>query len=76
MKTTKLRIEMKRYIITCMAALMGVLCLHAESISVEDVVMNQGETATVAISLTNSHTDLVSFQMDLYLPEGITINKS
>ena len=76
MKTIKVRTEMKRYIITCMAALMGVLYSQAESISVGDVFMNQGETTTVAISLTNSHTDLVSFQMDLYLPDGITINRS
>ena len=76
MKTIKMRTEMKKYIITCMAALMGVLGSQAESISVGEAVMNQGETTTVAINLTNSHTDLVSFQMDLYLPDGITINKS
>ncbi len=67
---------MKRYIITCIAALMGMLCAQAESISIEDVVMNPGETKSIAISLTNSNTNLVSFQMDLYLPDGITINKS
>ena len=38
--------------------------------------MNPGETKSVTISLTNSKTNLVSFQMDLYLPDGITINKS
>ena len=34
---------MKRYIITCIVALMGLLCAQAESISVGDVVMDKGE---------------------------------
>ena len=72
----KIELEMKRYIITCIAALMGVLCAQAESISIGDVVMDPGETKSITISLTNSKTNLVSFQMDLYLPDGITINKS
>lgn len=60
----------------CAAILVGIVCAQAESISVEDVAMDKGETKTVAISLTNSHTDLVSFQMDLYLPDGIILNKT
>ena len=75
MNTFKLK-NMKRYIMICAAALLSIICAQAESISVEDVVMDKGETKTVDISLTNSHTDLVSFQMDLYLPDGITLNKT
>ena len=60
----------------CAAVLLGFVSAQAEDISVEDVVMDKGETKTVSINLTNSHTDLVSFQMDLYLPDGITVNKT
>ena len=67
---------MKRYIMICAAVLLGFVSAQAEDISVEDVVMDKGETKTVSINLTNSHTDLVSFQMDLYLPDGITVNKT
>ena len=67
---------MKRYIMLCAAVPLGFVSAQAESISVEDVVIDKGGTVNVAISLTNSHTDLVSFQMDLYLPDGITLNKT
>ena len=66
---------MKRYIMICTAFLVGLVGAQAENISVPSVVMNQGETKIVAISLSNSRTNLVSFQMDLYLPNGITLNK-
>ena len=68
--------NMKRYIMICATVLLGFFSAQAEDISIEDVVINKGETKTFTISLTNSHTDLVSFQMDLYLPDGITLNKN
>ena len=48
----------------------------ADNISAEDVQMQTGATKTVSISLTNTETNLVSFQIDLTLPEGISINKA
>ena len=48
----------------------------ADNISVGDITMQAGETKTVNISLTNTESNLVGFQMDLTLPEGISINKS
>ncbi len=67
---------MKRYISILIAALCGILASYAESISVNDVYIEPGQTATVSINLTNTSTNLVSFQMDLALPEGISINKA
>ena len=60
----------------CATLLTGLVLTHAESISLEDVLLKPGETVSVGIKLTNSRTDLVSFQMDVYLPEGISVNKT
>ena len=67
---------MKKYIFSIIAACFGLLSTHAENISVPDMNLAIGETATVGISLNNTATNLVSFQMDLTLPEGITVNKA
>ena len=48
----------------------------ASNISVEGITLYPGETKTVNISLTNTETNLVGFQMDLTLPDGISINKA
>ena len=48
----------------------------ADNISAEDITLQAGGTKTVDISLTNTETNLVGFQMDLTLPEGVSINKS
>ena len=48
----------------------------ADNISAEDITLQKGETKTVNISLTNTESNLVSFQIDLTLPEGISINKA
>ena len=76
MELIKYIIEMKRHIMTCLVALIGALCAQAESVSVGDVVMDKGATVSTSISLTNSHNNLVSFQMDVYLPSGVTVNKT
>ena len=67
---------MKKYIIFCFAAILSVIGAKADNVSVPDVTVNTGETNTVAISLTNTNTGYVSFQIDLTLPDGITINKA
>ena len=67
---------MKKIIaIACMAwiALAGA---WADNISAGDITLPAGETKTVNISLTNTESNLVSFQIDLTLPEGISINKA
>ena len=67
---------MKKIIaIACMAwiALAGA---WADNISAEDITLQKGETKTVNISLTNTESYIVSFQIDLTLPEGISINKA
>ena len=67
---------MKRYISIFIAILCGIFASYAESISVADVTIAPGQTATTSISLTNTATNLVSFQMDLTLPEGVSINRA
>ncbi len=49
---------------------------NAEEISVQDISLNAGETKTVNIYLTNTYSNYVGFQMDLALPNDISINKS
>ena len=67
---------MKRYISIFIAAICGILATYAESVSVANVTIEKGKTANAYIKLTNTATDLVSFQMDLTLPSGITLNKA
>jgi hypothetical protein len=43
---------------------------------VPDVLLKPGETASVGIGMNSEWTNLVSFQMDVYLPEGISVNKT
>ena len=67
---------MKKYIITCIATLLGVLFAQADNINVQNVTMDMGQSGTINICLTNTATNYVSFQMDLYLPDGFTLNKT
>lgn len=67
---------MKKRILTLAAFLFGIMYAEADNISVPDVTIEPGQSATVAISLNNTEANLVSFQMDLTLPAGISINKN
>ena len=67
---------MKKYIYSIIAIWFGLLSTYADNINVPNISMTPGETTTVGISLNNTEENLVSFQMDLTLPEGITINKA
>ena len=67
---------MNKKILTLAAFFLGVMYADADNISVADVTIEPGQTASVGISLNNTETNLVSFQMDLTLPEGITVNKA
>ena len=67
---------MKRLFLLLYITMAYVSGLYASSISVDDVKIKAGETKTVVISLNNTQSNLVGFQMDLTLPEGITLNKT
>ena len=67
---------MKRHILTFIALALALIRVQADDISVPDVTIVPGTAAQVGISLDNTETNLVSFQMDLTLPEGISINKN
>ena len=67
---------MKKYIFSFIALTFGMLNAFAQTISIDDVTIKAGETKVVSINLNNSQTNIVSFQMDLTLPDGITIDKA
>ena len=67
---------MKKYLLSLMALALGILGVDAQTISITDVTIMPGETKMVSINLNNTQTNIVSFQMDLTLPEGITLNKT
>ena len=67
---------MKKYIISIVSTALCLMSAYADDIAVANVSMSPGEPKSVSINLTNTETNLVSFQMDLTLPDGITVNKS
>ncbi|MBR2238335.1 MAG: hypothetical protein IJ887_10750, partial [Prevotella sp.] len=68
---------MKKLILLSLALIMGLTTMMAtDHVASNDFTMAIGETKTFAISLTNEHTDYVSFQMDLTLPAGLSLNKA
>lgn len=67
---------MKRIVSIIMAALSGAITAFAEQVTVADVALRPGNSTVVEIALDNEHADLVAFQMDLTLPEGIGIDKT
>ena len=66
---------MKRFL-SIVAALCGILTGSAGQINVESPILATNGVAIVEIVLCNEHTDLVAFQMDLTLPEGIALDKA
>ena len=67
---------MKRLLSIVTIVLCSILPSVAEQINVADFSLAQGDSATVEITLSNVYSDLVAFQMDLTLPEGIGIEKA
>ena len=67
---------MKKYIFLIMAIVLSLMSANAQTVSIADVTLHSGETKVVSINLENTQSNIVSFQMDLSLPEGITINKA
>lgn len=47
--------------------------VNAQSvITIDDVTIAPGETATVTLNLSTPHTDMAGFEINIVLPEGIT----
>lgn len=66
---------MKKYIITCIVVLVAVINVKADNVSVSDQELVENIAKTVWVNLSNTEKNYVSFQMDLTLPDGISINK-
>ena len=49
---------------------------HAEGISVSDVSLTPGSQAEIVINCEFSNNDIMAYQFDLYLPEGVTLAKN
>ena len=62
------------FIITAM--MLSLTSANAQTISIGDITMRSGETKVVSINLENTQSNIVAFQMDLTLPDGVTINKA
>lgn len=67
---------MSKIVSIIVAVLCTTLSVFAEQIIVSDLVLKPGESAMMEIALQNAKTNLVAFQMDLALPEGIGIDKT
>ena len=57
-------------------AFLSVCLASAEQITTPKLVLACDGYATLDISLSNTRTDLVAFQMDMQLPEGVSIDKA
>ena len=68
---------MKKRLLPTLVVLMGLTSAMAtDEITSSDFSINRGETKTFGIQLSNEAANYVGFQMDLTLPEGLTINKA
>ena len=68
---------MKKRLFLTLVVLMGLTSAMAtDEIICSDFSISRGETKTFSIQLSNEVTNYVGFQMDLTLPEGLTINKA
>ena len=68
---------MKKRLLLSLVVLMGLTSAMAtDEIICNDFSISRGETKTFSIQLSNETTNYVGFQMDLTLPEGLTINKA
>lgn len=68
---------MMKYILTCLSALMIVSSATASYnyIKVSDLSILANQTTSFLIGFAAPESDYVAFQMDLTLPEGISLNK-
>ena len=54
-------------------SLLGTLWMQAQEFAVGNVEAKKGETVELPVSLNNGDVKVTSFQFDLYLPEGVTV---
>lgn len=64
---------MKKLLIALTAFLLTAITASADEVVVKDFTIKQGGTAVVEIELNNPDETYTAFQMDLLLPEGITL---
>ena len=68
---------MKKILLLTLVVLMGLnSAMATDEITCSDFSISRGETKTFSIQLSNETTNYVGFQMDLTLPEGLTVNKA
>lgn len=69
--------KMKKKLLLTLVVLLGMTsAMAADKIASSNFGINLGETKTFGINLFNECTNYVGFQMDLTLPDGLTVNKS
>ena len=49
---------------------------QADTLTADGISIQAGDTVNVPVSFSSSESNLVGFQMDVYLPQGIHINRS
>ena len=64
---------MKKLLIALTAFLLTAATASADEVVVKDFTIKQGGTAVVEIELNNPNETYTAFQMDMLLPEGITL---
>lgn len=67
---------MMKRLLSIVVALCGILTGSAGQINVGNPILATNGVAIVEIVLCNEHTNLVAFQMDLTLPDGIALDKA
>lgn len=66
---------MKRILLTMTALLMSIASAMADDVTVGNIAIPQGSSATLSISLTNTNSYRQLFQLKLILPEGVTMRE-
>ena len=66
---------MRKAFLSVIGTLLGVLGVFADNISIADISIENGKKCMVEINLNNTENNIVSFQMDLTLPTGVTVVK-
>ena len=66
--------RINRILTTAIVFLLGTLCMQAQySVTTQNVEAKKGETVALAIDRNNNDVVVTSFQFDLYLPDGVTV---
>ena len=66
---------MRKAFLSVIGSLLGMLGVFADNISIADISIENGKKCMVEINLNNTENNIVSFQMDLTLPTGVTVVK-